>query len=120
MFLIALFYTLQYPGDDGSCSANDKARCMAVKSALSWSHSRCEWLSDDGTAGRCSWVATAPADLEIRGLVLAIVIAVAIPINAIIHSVFTKYLAGDGDGSAAHTQRAVKTANTNTVTAATK
>ena len=57
MFLIAIFYDVEYPTDDGTCGTYvDEKSCLSERSMFDTSTTTCEWnLSDDG-GGSCMWV----------------------------------------------------------------
>jgi hypothetical protein len=63
MFLMAVFFDVEWPSDNGSCSSQTqfgKASCLEHRSMLDKSQSMCQWISSSGddsrSGGQCLWV----------------------------------------------------------------
>jgi hypothetical protein len=55
MFILAVFYDLQYPQDDGACVTYESEKsCLAPNSVLDSSNHLCRWVSDSSVSSSSS------------------------------------------------------------------
>jgi hypothetical protein len=51
MFILAVFYDIQYPQDDGACSTyEDERSCLKPNSVLDSSNHLCQWVADSSSS----------------------------------------------------------------------
>jgi len=75
MFILAVFYDLQFPSDDGECkSYEDEKSCLSPKSVLDSSNNLCRWVSssnNNNNNGNGEFVCEPePINMTIRTLVI--------------------------------------------------
>lgn len=96
MFLLAFFYDIQWPSDDGTCGTLDTSQtlCESRKTYFDSTERMCRWLlSDDqsGNAGSCVWVEPS-YNPNILVAISILVVAISGPIYFIISYLFTRVL----------------------------
>lgn len=99
MFLLAVFYNVQWPSDDGSCRIRlTEADCVAGRSPFDHKRHICAWTQSTHaattTAGAvsvsmvCVWVRPT-FDPSVLIIISMIVILFTVPIHALLKSIFT-------------------------------
>jgi hypothetical protein len=93
MYLLALFYSIQWPSDDGTCSRSySLSACLAHKSMFDSTELLCSWSVDSNTAdGECLWVHPSfhPFGLVVISL---LVVVISAPLNILLVSLFKQIL----------------------------
>jgi hypothetical protein len=95
-FLLALFYNIQFPSDDGTCGQlTTQSVCVARKSIFNSAESQCEWITtsgdiDDG-AGTCVWQAP-QFDPYSAVVVSIIVLVVSVPLQMALSLIFSRIM----------------------------
>ena len=109
MFLIAYFFDVQYPSDDGSCgklTSAGEAACLQPRSIFNHKKPECDWVPEhtgsglvgqtgqtgpSGQAGHCSWIQP-DIDPQLRGVVITIVTLLSVPADILIRAIFVSVL----------------------------
>jgi hypothetical protein len=83
MFLLAVFYDLQWPADDGTCQEYmTEVACLHTKSVFDDSQSKCSWRVV-GDIGSCLW-SSPRLDVKTMVVISIIVTAISVPITCFI------------------------------------
>jgi hypothetical protein len=103
MFLLAVFYNIQFRNDDGSCQQNTTEQsCLGKKSPMNPSVSVCGWAPVGGahvqpapvdSEYRCVWIKPS-FDAASLILISLFVVVLSSPVNFILSVIFDKILLG--------------------------
>jgi hypothetical protein len=88
-FLLAVFYDIQFPGDDGSCGfLSTEASCLGPKSIFNSADSKCDW---DASTEMCGWH---PPQFDVYSAVVVsiVVLVVSVPIHALLSQMFKRVM----------------------------
>ena len=70
MFILAIFYDLQYPQDDGACQGyENEEQCLEPRSVLDSSNNLCDWVVSDSSSSSPSGVGyceSAPVSMTVK------------------------------------------------------
>lgn len=96
MFILAVFYDIQFPTDDGECDTLDMSNCEDEKSIFDTQQSKCNW---NDVTGECEFVEPVIAEQMI--VLISILVAVATaPINLVVDFIFDDILSAPTADSA--------------------
>jgi hypothetical protein len=89
MYLLAVFYSIQWPSNDGSCASHtDERDCLKKKSIFDSSQPMCQW---DASTDICSW--KQPAFHPFALIVITVlVVLISAPLNIMISAIFKHVL----------------------------
>ncbi len=93
MFMLAFFYNMQIPTDDGSCSMHeDKDSCVSSKSYFDSRYSSCDWSNITTATGTipvftCRW-AQPKVSIFVFVLFTVFVVVVSAPVQVLLDSIF--------------------------------
>jgi hypothetical protein len=98
-FLLAMFYDIQFPTDDGSCVLlATELSCIAKKSIFNTADTQCVWVpsteaaaSSSGTDGTCIWQAP-QFDVYSAVVVSVLVLMVSTPIHFALNMIFKRVM----------------------------
>ena len=87
-FLIAFFFSIQYPFDDGTCAAeNDEISCLNHISAFDRDQTTCSWLGNQNGEYNCVWNEVV-MNLEVVVVVMIVTVLITGPIYMGIEFIF--------------------------------
>jgi hypothetical protein len=93
-FLLAMFYSIQFPSDDGTCALlTTEATCLSKKSMFDTEDTVCTWTagSSDTVTGSCAW--QSPSFNAYSAVVISVVVlVVAVPIQLLLGQIFKRVL----------------------------
>jgi hypothetical protein len=84
MLLLAVFYDIQWPSDDGTCDLySTESSCLATKSVFDKAQSKCEWTASSASSGYCQWVQ--PKLNVVTMIAISIIVAgISVPVMLLI------------------------------------
>jgi hypothetical protein len=89
MFLLALFYDIQWPSDDGACALiTTETGCVARKSYFDSAENMCTWVVDSGV---CVWMKPS-YNPNILVFISVLVVGISAPIYFVLSYLFNKVL----------------------------
>jgi hypothetical protein len=87
-FLLAMFYDIQFPSDDGSCALLTQSQCSVPRSRFNSDQAKCVWVID---LNACAWQPPA-FDVYSTVVVSVVVLLVSVPVYLVLSLVFNKLL----------------------------
>jgi hypothetical protein len=94
MFLLAVFYDIQWPSDDGACELmQTQVGCEALKSYFDADQNRCTWKPSDSSpsGGSCVWLHPT-YNSQVMVMISVLVVAISAPLNFMLGYLFHKIL----------------------------
>jgi hypothetical protein len=91
MFILAVFYDIQFPVDDGECAKLSQSACEDERSIFDHEKSKCTWSDGFSGDGTCDFVE--PRISEQMIVLISIVVAICTaPINLVVDFIFDDIL----------------------------